>query len=66
MERQMPDDALHDHLATQIQEALSRGLIKRNSPGHDVAKALLDGTWKDLNEEQRAVFNKYVSPILEE
>lgn len=66
MKKNAPEDVPHDYLAVQIQEILDQGLLPRNSPGYHVARALIEGTWKDLSEKDRAVFNQHVKPLIED
>lgn len=66
MEKKALEDVPHDYLAAQIQELLDRGLIQRNSPGYHVARALIESTWKDLSEKDRAVFNLHIKPLVED
>lgn len=54
-----------DDLSIKLQDAMAQGQIVPDSPGYAVARSLIVGKWKDLDEDDRAVFNKHVRPIVE-
>lgn len=60
-----PEDIPFDDLGDQLERALHQGLIWPGSPGYNVARALVDGEWKDLAEPDRVIFNQEIRPILE-
>ena len=54
-----------DDLSTKLQQAMEDGKIVPDSPGYAVARSLIVGKWKDLDEDDRVLFNQHIRPIVE-
>lgn len=65
MVKKNSEDAPIDDLSEKLQAAMEQGQILPHDPGYEVARSLVMGKWKDLDEDDRATFNRYIRPVIE-